>query len=217
MTKRIIVIGAGGHATVVADALLRSDHEVLGFTDVNASANAKPILGLPVLGTDEVLARYSPNDVLLANGIGGTRACVARQGSQARLEGRGWRFATVVHPDATIAHSAVIAEAAQVFARAVVQPEARIGIGAIVNTAAVIEHHSEIGAWVHVAPGAIICGACRIGEGSHVGAGAVVRQGTKIGSGSTIGAGAVVIVKEDVPAGSTLLGVPALARGEGRA
>ena len=34
MTLPVIIIGAGGHAAVVADALLASGHEVLGCTEL---------------------------------------------------------------------------------------------------------------------------------------------------------------------------------------
>ena len=51
MPERFLIVGAGGHAKVVVDALLASGQEVLGFHDDNpALLGAEPIPGVKVLG-----------------------------------------------------------------------------------------------------------------------------------------------------------------------
>ncbi len=51
MPERFAVVGAGGHAKVVLDALLASGHEVLGVYDDNpALLGVEPIPGVKVLG-----------------------------------------------------------------------------------------------------------------------------------------------------------------------
>lgn len=210
----VIVVGAGGHAVVVADALLTAGRSVLGFIDADQAKRHASILGLTVLGGDEQLARYGPDEVELANGLGGpgTAAGVAhgtlRRSVQQRLEAAGWRFTTVRHPAATVSAHATLEPGAQVLAGAVVQPLARIGRGAIVNTRAVVEHHCMVGAFAHVAPGAVLCGEVLVGEECHVGAGAVVRQGVRLAPRVVVAAGAAVV--RDVPAG-VVAGVPARA------
>ena len=52
MTRPVIVIGAGGHAAVVADALLAGGAVVLGFTDPQPARRGSMLCGLPVLGDD---------------------------------------------------------------------------------------------------------------------------------------------------------------------
>lgn len=206
----VIVIGAGGHARVVVDALLAAGARVLGCTDADPARHGGDAAGVPVLGDDTVLARHSPSDVQLAVGIGGARGESLRRRIHERLKAAGWTLATVRHPSAIVSPSAWLGEGVQVMAGAIVQPGARIGDGAIVNTAAVIEHDCDVGAFVHVAPRALLCGDVRIGAGSHVGAGAVVRQAVTIGEGVVIAAGAVVV--RDFSGPGTLAGVPALAR-----
>jgi sugar O-acyltransferase (sialic acid O-acetyltransferase NeuD family) len=205
--RPVIVIGAGGHAAVVADALLAAGAAVIGFTETDPAQKGRHVCGLPVLGDDTVLAGYAPDEIFLANGIGGVRTEMVRRDVQQRLAGRGWRFVTVCHPTAVISPYSIIAESAQMLAQCVVQVGAEIGEGCIVNTAAVVEHHARIGAWVHVAPRALICGEVMIGGGSHVGAGATVRQGIRIGASTLIGAGAVVV--SDFAGCGVLAGVPA--------
>lgn len=207
MKLPVIVVGSGGHAIVVADALLCAGEHVLGFTDSDPATHGGERLGLPVLGSDDVLDARTPGGLLLANGIGGVRGETLRRRVQDHLQKLGWRFVEVRHPSAVVSPFARVGAGAQLMAGCIVQPGAQIGSGAIVNTAAVVEHDVRIGDYVHVAPRAVVCGNADVGAGSHVGAGAVVRQGVRLGEGTIVGAGAVV-VKDAGPA-SLLVGMPA--------
>ena len=203
----IIIIGAGGHAAVVADALIASGQPILGFVDVDVTLHGQQICGLPVLGGDEVLAGFDNNHVCLANGIGGTRGEGLRSAVQKKLEATGWRFLSVQHPSAVVSPFAQLGASAQLMAHCVVQARAQIAEGCIVNTAAVVEHDVEIGEFVHVACNATLCGNVKVGAYSHIGASAVVLQGVSLGNSSFVGAGAVVTSSHDGK--NTLVGVPA--------
>lgn len=208
MSLPIIIVGSGGHAAVVADALLAADHRVLGFTDREAGRRGTLICGLPVLGDDAVLDGYSPAETMLVNGLGGVGGDRQRQAVQHRLEARGWRFAPVRHPSAIVSPFATLGDGVQLLAASVVQARARIGAGCIVNTAAVVEHDVRLGDFVHVAPRAVVCGDVVVGAYSHVGAGAVLRQGVRLGEAVVVGVGAAVVSHFE-HGGSVLAGVPA--------
>lgn len=205
----VIVIGAGGHARVVADALLCADVRVLGFTDADPSSWGLTNFGLPILGGDDVLASYDPTTVCLANGIGmvDPQGSIVRRQVQGKLAACSWRFVAVHHPSAIISPRAQLAEDVQVLAGAVIQAGASVGAGAIINSRAVVEHDVRVGAWTHVAPGAVICGGAQIGSSAHVGAGAVVRQGIELGNSVLVGVGAAV-VRHQLSV-TSLAGVPA--------
>lgn len=209
MNPPVIVIGAGGHAAVVVDALLAAGRQVLGLTDAAPEHHGRRICGVPVLGDDSVLAGYNPAEVELANGVGNVGAATMplRRRVQEHLESAGWRFCSVRHPSAVVSPFASVDETAQLMAGCIVQPGATVGRGAIVNTAAVVEHDVALGGWSHVAPRAVLCGDVRIGVASHVGAGAVVRQGVTLGPASLVGAGAVVV--KSFAGSGTLIGIPA--------
>jgi sugar O-acyltransferase (sialic acid O-acetyltransferase NeuD family) len=203
----VIIIGAGGHAAVVADALLAAGQQVIGFVDNDAARRGQSVCGRPVLGDDTALASFDTTNVRLANGIGGTRGEGLRAAVQRRLEGAGWHFVTVRHPSAVASPFAQLGAGVQLMAHSVVQPGARIGAGCIVNSAAVVEHDVQLGPYVHVACNATLCGGVSVGAGSHVGAAAVVRQGVRLGDATVVGAGAVVV--NNFLGGGTLVGVPA--------
>jgi len=204
-----IVIGAGGHARVVADTLLASGHKVLGFTDADTALHGKMLLGCPVLGDDGVLQQYSPEKIRLANGIGITNHQVQslRQRLQQSLQTQGWYFIGVKHPSAVVSTYTEINSNVQIMAGSIIQCGAFIGEGSIINTGAIIEHDVHIGDWTHIAPAAVLCGEVSIGNFCHIGAGATVRQQIILGENCLVGAGAVVTKSAN---GSIVLtGIPA--------
>ena len=209
MSLPIVIIGAGGHAAVVADALLAVGAEVIGFTSRDAPERP-PQCGLPILGDDCVLERWRPEQIRLVNGVGSIDTSGIRRLVQERLEAQGWHFIGVRHPAATVSPYAVLADGVQLLAHSVVQSGARVGRGCIVNTGAIVEHDVILDDWVHIAPRAVVCGDAVVGTHSHVGAGAVVRQGVRLGARTLIGVGAAVV--KDFAGDGCLLGVPARAQ-----
>ena len=197
----IIIVGAGGHGRVLADALLLSGRTVLGFVDADARLHDTTFTGLKVLGDDSRLMAGDWPEAALVNGIGGRPGGRVRRDAQVRLEAEGRRFTGARHPTAIISPSAEVDDTAQFLARAVVQAGAVVSRGCIVNTGAIVEHDCVIQPFTHCAPGSILCGDVRVG------AGAVVREGVTLGDGVVVGAGAVVVDDHAGPA--LLLGAPA--------
>jgi sugar O-acyltransferase (sialic acid O-acetyltransferase NeuD family) len=203
--RRIFVYGAGGHGKVVADILLCRGEEFAGFVDDCGELRGTKVMGFPVLGGEEWLAREAGRErVAVALGVGNGRA---RRKIAERCGAWGVEILTVVHPSATVSRTARLGCGSVVMAGAVINPDARIGTGAIVNSGAVVEHDVEVGDFAHVAPNAAMGGAARLGEFSHLGMGAVVLERVRIGSRAIVGAGAVVV--KDLPDGVVAMGVPA--------
>lgn len=201
---RLVVVGAGGHAAVLIEALRAVGlHEVVGVVDPDP---AHPdVLGAPVLGGDECLAALRRDGIAAAVvALGDNRL---RQEVGGRLLAQGFALPPVVHPAAFVSPTAAIGAGAVVMARAVAGTRARIGSLAVVNTGAVVEHDGEIGAAAHIAPGACLAGRVQVGERALVGVGSAVRPGVRIGADAVIGAGSAVV--GDVAAGAVVGGVPA--------
>lgn len=207
MELPVLVIGAGGHGRVVADALRMSGHIVLGFLEANLDQHGIIIDELKVLGGDDRLSEYPPDAINLANGIGSTVSTEARRTVYERLKRGDYRFETVCHPTAIIARSAQIFSGVQIMAGAVIQPGVIIGENTIINTGALVDHDCIIEKHCHVAPGVVLSGDVQVGDGCHIGTGVSVIQGIVIGEGSLVAAGAVVI--QDVPPNAWVGGVPA--------
>jgi sugar O-acyltransferase (sialic acid O-acetyltransferase NeuD family) len=205
--RRLVVIGAGGHARVVVEALRSHHTEIIGFVTNDPQDSTGVMRELPCIGTDGDLLAAGPQGTDLVNGIGSTGKSEVRRKLFDRFRKGGFRFATVVHPAATVASDVVLGEGAQVMAGAVLQPGVVIGANAIVNTGALVDHDVRIGEHAHIAPGACLAGGVTIGTAAHVGAGSTVIQNVRVGDGALIAAGAAVT--SDVPAATMVAGVPA--------
>lgn len=194
----LVVIGAGVHAKVVVDTCWAAGWTVLGTADEDPH---RTVFGLPHLGPPREL-RPSPDvRAVIAVGSNAARRDIAR-----RLDGR-CRWASIVHPAATVSSRARVEEGAVVFAGAVVQADTVVGRHAILNTGCRVDHDNDIGAFCHVAPGAVLAGTVTLGEGAFVAAGAVVIPNRTLGEWCTVGAGGVVV--RDTQPGLTYVGVPA--------
>jgi len=203
----VILVGAGGHARVLLDALELSGANVIGLVDADASLTDRDVMGFLVLGNDDVLGQYPPGSVDLVNAIGSIDSMQRRKSVYEKLCRAGHVFASVIHPRATLSRHALMAAGVQVMAGAVVQPGASLGENTIVNTGATVDHDCRVGAHVHIAPGVTLSGNVQVGDGTHVGAGATVIQGVRIGAHCLIAAGAVVV--DNVQDGASVKGLPA--------
>lgn len=203
--RRMVIIGAGGHAKVLIDAILsRGDYKIEGVLDDKLKAGEE-VMGLPVIGGDEILERLK--DFYLAIGIGSVKATDKRKVIYDRYKKSGFEFPVIVHSNACVSKSSVLQDGVQVMAGAVINPGAKIGANTIINTGAIVEHDCDIGPHCHISLNAALAGRVSVGECCHVGMGANLLQEIKIGSNVTIGAGAVVT--KDVEDGKTVVGVPA--------
>lgn len=207
MSLPIIVLGAGGHAKVLIGCLMAVSAVIIGIVDPDEKRFGTKVLGVPVLGGDDVIAGFSSSEILLVNGLGSVGLPVNRQQLFERFKELGYAFASVVHPSAVIAPDVVLGEGAQVMAGAVIQPGCLIEADSIINTRASVDHDCIIGCHVHIAPGVTFSGGVTVGVCSHIGTGAVVVQGVFIGSGCLVAAGAVVT--KNIVDGATVRGVPA--------
>lgn len=205
--RRLLIMGAGGHAAAVADLAAECGMDLAGFVD-RAVATARP----DVLGTDADLASLHRRRAMDAAVVGlGNSALARRVELFALARDAGIPLPALVHPRAIVSRSARIDDGTVVLAGCVVGAGVRVGANAVLYSAVVAEHGCAIGDHVYLSPGVILAGAVRIEPQAFLGAGAVVLPGITIGRGATVGAGAVVV--RDVPAGATVLGVPARDRG----
>ena len=77
--RRAILIGAGGHAGVVADALAAVGTPVAGLVTPDATLHGTKRHGLHVLGDDDSILGFSPEEVVLVNAIGSVHDTTSRR------------------------------------------------------------------------------------------------------------------------------------------
>jgi sugar O-acyltransferase (sialic acid O-acetyltransferase NeuD family) len=214
MTPRpLLLVGGGGLAReVLAAVRLRpEEYEPVGALDDDPARHGADLDGLPVLGGSELVHEMTDAAVLVC--IASARRPLGRLGVVRRLGLPDDRWATVVHPAASVAGGAVVGPGSVLLAGAVVTTPLRLGAHVVAMPHVLITHDDEVGDGVTFAGRASLGGAVRVGECAYFGQGSSVREGVSIGAGAVVGMGSVVLT--DVPAGEVWAGVPARRLREG--
>jgi UDP-N-acetylbacillosamine N-acetyltransferase len=205
----LVIFGAGGHGRVAADCgeamkgAGRARWKEIVFLDPEHSNMARSGLWT-IRGVDEAIAEFDAetNDCFVGIGDNSLRKKI-----QEKIAARGYRFATLVHPDTSIGSSVQLGVGTLVMPRAVVNFGAAVQDGCIINTAAVVEHDCRVNAWVHLGPSSVLGGGVTIGEETLIGLGAKVMPNLTVCDHVTIGAGATVT--RSIKQAGTYAGTPA--------
>ena len=195
----IIIIGAGGHAKVLADIAIKTGFNLIGFLDDNTEI--KTLMNYPVLGPVSDCNKYAETTVF-AIGIGNGEIREKIFNTYPSLN-----YVTLIHPSAQIGTYVTIAEGTVVMAGTVISPAVKIGKFCIVNSCAVVEHDSVLGDFTHAAPRSTVCGTVKVGKNVWLGAGCTVNNNVSICDNTYIGSGTVVI--RDITEAGLYVGVPA--------
>ena len=202
--KRLLVMGAGGHAKVVAESAIACLPSIeLAFIDARYP-ELSTVLGWPVIGLDSDVPSFLNEYPHIVVALGDNRLRAHRI---AGLKNVGFELATVIHPRAWVSPTATIGCGTVIFAGAVINSGACLGEGCIVNTGATIDHDCNLGHGVHVSPGAHLGGGTIVGDRTWIGIGAAVCHCLDIGSDVVVGAGAAVV--GNLPSSVKATGVPA--------
>ncbi len=201
-SKPVIILGAGGHAKVVADVLLNSGKNLIGFAAPHKPPGTK-FFNLEVLGDEKILSKYPPENILLANGVGAMPYQDQRWKLASRVREKGYSFLTTIHPSSVVAKDVELEEGVQIMAGSVIQPGTRVGRDSIINTGVLLDHDCTISSNCHLAPGVVLSGSVKIGEGSHIGTGTSVIQSISIGKNCVIAAGSIIY--KNIPDSSIII------------
>lgn len=203
MHKKVVIVGAGGHAKVITDIIEKSGDEVIGFLDDAIKKGTRIIKNYEVIG--DLNNRFllsiinSDYEFIIAIGDNNKRKEISKTPNL--------KFYTAIHPSAQIGLEVEIKEGTVIMANACINSSAQIGKHCIINTGAVIEHDNIIENYVHISPNSALGGTVRIGENTHLGIGSVVKNNITICKNCIIGAGSVVV--KDIIDEGIYIGIPA--------
>lgn len=192
MNKPVLVIGAGGHATVVMDILRQLDYSIMGFVSIEKPAQHPVFEGVTWYSSDNDVLTFEKDEIELVNAIGSLPGQDIRFKVHHKFKKMGYSFMTLVSPKALVSNYAMLSEGVHVMPGCIVNANACIGEGTILNSGAIIEHDCLIGKHNHIAPGAVLSGGVVTGDFVHIATGAKVIQGIHIGKCTLVGAGATV-------------------------
>lgn len=201
MAKDVIILGAGGHAKVIANIIEESGDNVVGFLDDNKEIKGKIIYNNKhVMGTFKDIDKYK--NLLFIIGIGSNQ--VRKMINDKYI----LNYYTAIHPTAIISKDVKIGVGSVVMAGAIINPGTIIGKHCVINTKASIDHDNTIEDFVHLSPGVTLAGTVNIKELTWIGTSATIINNITIEKNNIIGAGAVVVKNID-DTNKTFVGVPA--------
>lgn len=212
MPKDVIIIGAGGHAKVIADIVKSSGDNLVGFLDDNMDIQGNVIFeDKIVLGTtkEEDIEKYKDNYFIIGIGSNRVRKLISEKYPNLK-------WYTAIHPNAIIGTDVFVGDGTVIMAGVVINTGTSIGKHCIINTCSSLDHDNILEDYVHISPGSHLAGTVKISEGTWICAGVTVINNITIAKNNIIGAGATVIksIEED---NLTYVGVPAkkLIKGKG--
>jgi sugar O-acyltransferase (sialic acid O-acetyltransferase NeuD family) len=204
-TQRLLIWGAAGHASVVADIVRAEErYQIAGMIDDLDPQPRQLPTGMVLGGCDELPKLLAAGVRHIIIGIGDN---TMRRRCAAYAQEIGFELVGAVHPRATLAAGLALGAGTVVMAGAVINPGARIGSNVIINTCASVDHDCVLADGIHVCPGTHLAGNVTVGEGTFIGIGSAVRERVRIGAECVVGAGSVVV--SDLPDRVLSFGCPA--------
>jgi len=203
MNKKVVILGAGGHAKSIADIVLKSNDEVIGFLDDNIEKYTVVIKSkeIKVLGkVNDSLEIAKEQDIFFVIGIGNNKI------REKIAEQYNLKYYTAIHPTSVIAEDVQIGEGTVIMANTVINVGASIGKHCIINTGATVEHDNIIEDYAHLSPSVALSGTVKVGKYTHLGTGAKVRNNINITSNVIVGVGGIVV--KDIQESGTYVGMP---------
>ncbi|MCC6437666.1 MAG: acetyltransferase [Acidimicrobiales bacterium] len=208
--RPLVLYGAGGFARETAalvDALnaTRPSWELLGFLDDDPEREGALVSGRPVLGGMGWLVEHPSVSVTLCVGNPANYASRAALAERLRLDDH--RYATLVHPMASVASGCQLGAGSVVHATSTLTCDVQVGRHVAIMPGVVLTHDDEIEDFVTFGAGVRVAGGVRVERGSYLGSGALVRERCTIGEWALVGMGA--IVTRTIPPGEIWVGQPA--------
>ena len=188
----LIIIGSGGHAGVVINAIQqRGENDIIGLLD-----EMNPV--------GEIRHGYRIEDITKDWSHAFAHVAIGDNATRERFSTKPFRFVNIIHPSA---HANVDCIGSYFGANSVVGNGSTVGNFSIINTGVILEHDSSVGEFAHLCPGVVTGGRVRIGSRTTIGLGAILRDGITVGDNCAVGMGAVCL--KNIPDNSTFWGNPA--------
>ncbi|MCW3084108.1 MAG: acetyltransferase [Bacteroidetes bacterium] len=173
----IVIIGAGGHAKVICDAIIAGDeYHVAGFTDAVVPADTLVQYDYRVIAHQDHLQDITNRAEYFIVAIGSNPV-------REELYEKALQFfkpVSIIHPTAIIAQSAEIKLGAVCLAGSIVNSNCVISENVIINSGAVVDHDCIIEKNVHISIGTMVGSNSIVAEGVTTSIGERIESFSKI-------------------------------------
>lgn len=205
--QRVAIIGGagGGGALIIIDSLMRSpDQRPVCIFDQNETLHGRAVMGVPVVGSLDLLGRMLEEGRIDAVVIAFNRDLRERAALFEKLSADGVPFCNVIDHAADIRSMVEIGTGNVILGHVYVGACSRIGDNNFISANVRLEHGNVLGDTNAFGPGVFTSGNVTIGNGVRFATGIFVEPEVTVNDGAVIASGSVLTV--DVPAGSVVKG-----------
>ena len=190
--KKIILIGAGGHARSCIDVIESNEEYSVGAIVGQDFELGKSILGYLVSNVEEDLNELSKQYQYALVAVGSTGYSQTRCRLYKKIISSGFKLPLIISKYSYVSKNASIGNGTIIMHGAIVNAGASVGSNCIINSNSLIEHDAILGNHCHVSTSAVVNGGTRIGECVFIGSGSCIRDNIRIGNNCMIGMGQFV-------------------------
>ncbi len=198
--REIIIIGAGGHAVSIAEAVISNGDKILYFVD--KYKYKQTILGYEVCKS--IKKHKGIINIIIALGDNYQRQQVYLLLNKLYSN---INFPAIIHETAVVSKFSKIGKGSVVLQNAVVGSNSIIGSFCIINTSASIDHDSKMSNFSSLAPASVTGGNVKIGMRSALCINATIKHDVIINKDVVIGANSYV--DKEVKSNLIVFGTPA--------
>ncbi len=192
--QRILLIGGGaGGGAITLETLSRIQHQrAVGILDNNAALHGKTIMGVPVIGNNNLAAELWQKKDFDAAIICVTASIIDRVTIFNNLRDQGICFANVIDPTSVVKSYVSMGEGNLIMGNAYLAPFCVLGDNNFLASHACIEHHTKVGNHCTFGPRFTTSGAVTIGNQVKFGMGVLVEPYLTIEDSCLIPSGCVL-------------------------
>ena len=190
MKRKIILVGAGGHAKSCINLIERiNDFKIIGLTD---SKKRGYLLNYKILGDDTVLDQKKFKNINLCLSFGSIFNINLREKIFKKLKNKGFICPILISKESSISKFSKIGSGTMIMGNTFVNAGTSIGENCIINNNSLIEHDVKIGNNSHISTSVTINGSCKIGSNCFIGSGTIIKNDIKIKNNTFIKMASVV-------------------------
>lgn len=201
--KKLLIFPYNGNGLEAIDCIA-GQYELIGFIDDTAEKQGQTSYGFEVFDRS-VLQKYKEAEVLAVPGS--PQSYKNRAGIIAGLHLPLEKFATVIHPRASVSPMAQIGKNVLLMAGVTLTSNCIIGNHVCVLPNTVIHHDAVIGDYTLIGSNVVIAGNVQVGKNCYIASGSNIINGIEIGEQALVGLGSNVL--RNVEARTVVAGNPA--------
>jgi sugar O-acyltransferase (sialic acid O-acetyltransferase NeuD family) len=201
--EKLLIFPFNGNGLEAVDCIA-GQYDLIGFIDDTPEKQGMTQYGFEVFGRD-ILQKYKEAKVLAVPGSPQTYKNRSNIISELNLPLE--KFATVIHPKASVSSMTQIGKNVLLMAGVVVTSNAVIGNHVCALPNSVIHHDTTIGDYTLIGSNVMIAGNVMVGKNCYIASGSNIINGIEIGEQALVGLGSNVI--RNISAHSVVAGNPA--------